>query len=88
MKYFLLLALAASGVLGLAGCATAPPETREAASGLTVTELRLQRIEAMAKQRGTRLLWVNLPIDDGELAEIGGPELRMDPGAEDESSRD
>lgn len=68
MKTLLRIATLSFGLALLAGCAStktayrdAPPQQRIAGSTIVVDDHYVALVENIAKQRGTRVMWVNKP---------------------------
>lgn len=68
MKTLLRIAALSSGLVLLVGCAStktayrdAPPQPQAAGSTIEVDERYVAVVESIAKQRGTRVVWVNKP---------------------------
>jgi hypothetical protein len=68
MKTLLRIATLSLGLVLLVGCAStktayrdAPPQQRAAGSSIEVDERYVALVENIAKQRGTRVMWVNKP---------------------------
>ena len=69
MKTLLRIATLSFGLVLLAGCAStktayrdAPPQQRSAGFSMEVDERYVTLVENIAKQRGTRVMWVNKPV--------------------------
>lgn len=68
MKTLLRIATLSFGLVLLVGCAStktayrdAPPHQHAAGSTMEVDERYVSMVENIAKQRGTRVMWVNKP---------------------------
>ena len=69
MKTLLRIATLSFGLVLLVGCAStktayreAPPQHRASGFSMEVDERYVTLVENIAKQRGTRVMWVNKPV--------------------------